>query len=66
MLFCGVFDDVNPFTSFSIRSESNIPGKDAIGIDDFMISVAAVPAPGTLALLLGALPLLEFLRRRPA
>lgn len=62
--FFGVFDAVNPFTSIAIRSDANIPGGDAIGIDDVMISVKAVPAPGTVALLLPLLPVLGWVRRK--
>jgi len=62
--FFGVFDDVNPFTSIAIRSDANIPGGDAIGIDDVMISLGTVPAPGTGALLLTLLPAVWFVRSR--
>ncbi len=61
--FFGIFDDAAPFTSIAIRSDANIPDEDAIGIDDFMVSIQAVPAPGTLALMLGLLPVLGFVRR---
>ena len=62
--FFGIFDDAAPFTSIAIRSDTNIPDEDAIGLDDFMVSIQAVPAPGTLALMLGLLPVLGFARRR--
>ena len=62
--FFGVFDAVDPFTSIAIRSDANIPGGDGIGIDDVMISVRSVPAPGTVALLLSLLPVLGFVRSR--
>jgi hypothetical protein len=64
--FFGVFDAVDPFTSIAIRSDANIPGGDGIGIDDVMISVRAVPAPGTGALLLPLLAMLGFVRSRCA
>jgi hypothetical protein len=64
--FFGIFDPVDPFLSIAIRSDSNIPDEDSIGIDDFMVGIQAVPAPGTLGLMLGLLPAFGFLRRRPA
>jgi hypothetical protein len=64
--FYGIFDEADPFMSIAIRSDSNVPDEDAIGIDDFMVSIQAIPAPGTLALMLGVLPMLGFVRRRRA
>jgi hypothetical protein len=64
--FFGVLDNTELFTSIAIRSDASNGDEDGIGIDDVMISVNAVPAPGTLPLVLGLLPLLGFLRRRPA
>jgi len=64
--FFGVLDNAEPFTSIAIRSDASNGGEDGIGIDDVMISIRAVPAPGTLPLVLGLLPLLALLRRRLA
>jgi hypothetical protein len=58
--FFGVFDALDPFTSFSIRSSANGPGGDAIGLDNVMISARAVPEPATLALAGVGLALLGF------
>jgi hypothetical protein len=70
VMFFGVIDTAEPFLSIALRNESGVSGdsRDGIGIDDLTIGLAAtaVPAPGTLPLLLGLLPLLGFLRRRAA
>lgn len=64
--FFGVFDALDPFTSFSIRSSANAPAGDAFGLDNVMIGLraAAVPEPGTLALIGGVLSVLALARRR--
>ena len=64
--FFGIVDAADPFTSIAIRSDSNIPNEDAIGIDDFMVSIQAIPAPGTLAPMLGLLPVMGLVRWRGA
>lgn len=63
--FFGIVDASDPFTSLSLRSDSSIPGGDALGIDDFTVAVtSAVPEPAAAALMLGGLPLLVALGRR--
>ncbi len=64
--FFGVIDAGDPFLSIALRNESNVLpiSTDGIGIDDVTIGVLAVPAPGTLPLLLGVLPGIALLRRR--
>ena len=56
LVFFGVIDTTNPFTSISIHSGSQLPAGDALGFDDFMVSLTnGVPEPGTMALVLLAL-----------
>jgi hypothetical protein len=51
LAFFGVIDTAAPFTSLAIRSGSGLPGADALGFDDFMVSLA-VPEPGVPGLVL--------------
>ncbi len=62
MAFFGVIDSADPFRSIAIRSGRVASGGDALGIDNFMVSLNRVPLPGTLALVLAGLAVLA--RRR--